>query len=134
MNDVVHHLTRFFAVILLLSMAGLGTAVAQDKGAAAKSAAPKKGEPVTKVLFDNDKARAYETTFKPGDVSPNRARVTRAVRYLNAGKFQRVYPDGKTEDRAFKAGDVVWITPDTYAVKNVGKTKVTVYVVEVKSK
>jgi hypothetical protein len=136
MNPVAHHLTRFLAVILLLTVGGLGTAVAQDKGkgAAAKTPAVKKGEPVVKVLFDNDKARAYEATFKPGDVSPNRARITRAVRYLNTGKFQRVYPDGKTEDRGFKAGDVVWITPDTYAVKNVGKTKVTVYVVEVKSK
>jgi quercetin dioxygenase-like cupin family protein len=131
MGSISRQLTQIFAVFLLLSFAGLGSALAQDKGGMASA---KKGEPVTKVLVDNDKVRVYESTFKPGDVSPNRARVARVVRYLNSGTLQRVYPDGKTEDRKFKAGDVVWIEPATYAVKNVGKTNVTVYGVETKAK
>jgi hypothetical protein len=133
MSYISRQLTQIVAVIVLLSFTGLSGALAQDKGGMAKGAG-KKGEPVTKVLVDNDKVRVYETTFQPGDVSPSRARVARVVRYLSAGTLQRVYPDGKTEDRKVKVGDTVWITPDTYAVKNVGKTKVTVYGVELKSK
>lgn len=131
MNVISRQLTRFVAVLLLLSFSGFGSALAADKMA---KAAAKKGEPVTKVLVDNDKVRAYESTFKPGDVSPNRARVARVVRYMSSGTLQRIYPDGKTEDRKVKSGDVVWLEPGTYAVKNVGKTKVTVYGVEPKSK
>lgn len=112
--------------------------MAQDKAKdakaapAAKAAAPKKGAPVVKNLIDNDKVHVYTTTFKPGDVSPSRARVQRVIHYMTAGTLQRIYPDGKTMDRKFKAGDVVWIEPETYAVKNVGKTTVHLYGMEVK--
>ena len=130
MNHFVNCLTRLSALMLFIAIAGLGSAAAQDKGAATA----KKGEPVVKVLIDNDKVRAYSTTFKPGDTSPSRARVQRVIHYMNAGTLRRTYPDGKTEDRKFKAGDVVWIEPATYAVKNVGKSTVQLYGVEVKSK
>jgi hypothetical protein len=119
---------------VILTGAAADPAIAQDKGAATKAVAAKKGEPVSKTLIDNDKVRVYTSTFKPGDVSPNRARVQRVVHYMNAGTLQRTYPDGKTEDRKFKAGDVVWIEASTYSVKNVGKTPVTLYGMEVKSK
>lgn len=130
MNHFVNCLTRLSALMLFIAIAGLGSAAAQDKGAATA----KKGEPVVKVLIDNDKVRAYSTTFKPGDTSPSRARVQRVIHYMNAGTLRRTYPDGKTEDRKIKAGDVVWIEPATYAVKNVGKSTVQLYGVEVKSK
>lgn len=130
MNHFVNCLTRLSALMLFIAIAGLGSAAAQDKGAATA----KKGEPVVKVLIDNDKVRAYSTTFKPGDTSPSRARVQRVIHYMNAGTLRRTYPDGKTEDRKFKAGDVVWVEPATYAVKNVGKSTVQLYGVEVKSK
>lgn len=130
MNHFVNCLTRLSALMLFIAIAGLGSAAAQDKGAATA----KKGEPVVKVLIDNDKVRAYSTTFKPGDTSPSRARVQRVIHYMNAGTLRRTYPDGKTEDRKIKAGDMVWIEPATYAVKNVGKSTVQLYGVEVKSK
>lgn len=130
MNHFVNCLTRLSALMLFIAIAGLGSAAAQDKGAATA----KKGEAVVKVLIDNDKVRAYSTTFKPGDTSPSRARVQRVIHYMNAGTLRRIYPDGKTEDRKFKAGDVVWVEPATYAVKNVGKSTVQLYGVEVKSK
>lgn len=134
MNYFANYLSRMLALLLFFAVAGMGSAVAQDKSPAAKASASKKGEPVVKVLIDNDKVRAYSTTFKPGDTSPSRARVQRVIHYMNAGTLQRIYPDGKTEDRKFKAGDVVWVEPATYGVKNTGKTTVQLYGVEVKSK
>lgn len=123
----LHHLALASVLGIALALGGASTSIAQDKAAMTK-----KGEPATKVVLDNDKVRAYETTFMPGDVSPNRPRVARVIHYLSAGTLQRIYPDGKTQDRKVKAGDTVWLTPDTYAVKNTGKTKVMLYGVEVK--
>ena len=128
---------RFFVpgvALAVLSMGGLISAIAQDKAAAptavapkaemAKAAAPKKGEPITKELIKNDKLTVTETTFQPGDVSPNRARVDRVVHYHTSGTLQRIYPDGTIEERVFKAGDTVWLEGKTYAVKNNTKSAI----------
>ena len=130
--------------LIVLSLAGLSNATAQDKAAApkaeapkaemAKAAAPKKGEPITKELINNDKVTVTETTFQPGDVSPNRARVDRVVHYFTSGTLQRIYPDGKTEDRVFKAGDSIWLEGKTYAVKNNTKSVIRLMQVIPKSK
>ena len=127
-------LMRLIAIVMLLSIGGLGNAFAQDKASGPKVEAPKKGEPAIKSLVDNDKVKAYEATFKPGDVSSNRERKSRIVRYFTSGKLQRIYPDGKTEDRVFKAGDTIWIEGATYAVKNTTKSTVKLMVVEQKAK
>ena len=134
MNNFAKYMARFLGIMVLLTMTGMGNAVAQDKGAAPKADAPKKGEPVNKVLVDNEQVKAYEATFKPGDVSPSRERKSRIVHYFTSGTLQRTNPDGKTENRVFKAGDTIWIETGTFAVKNTGKTTVRLLVVEPKSK
>lgn len=130
--------------LIVLSLAGLNIATAQDKAGApkaeapkvemAKAAAPKKGEPTNKELINNDKVRVYESTFQPGDVSQSRARLDRVTHYLTSGTLQRTYPDGKTEDRVFKAGDTIWTEGKTYAVKNNTNSVVRLLIVIPKSK
>ena len=130
--------------LIVLSLVVLSNATAQDKAAATKAEAPKveiakaaawkKGEPTNKELINNDKVRVYESTFQPGDVSPNRARVDRVVHYFTSGTLQRTYPDGKIEDRVFKAGDTIWSEAKTYAVKNNTKSVVRLLIVIPKSK
>ena len=130
--------------LIVLSLVGLSNATAQDKAAAPKAEAPKveiakaatptTGKATNKELIDNDKVRVYESTFQPGDVSQNRARPDRVVHYLTSGTLQRTYPDGKTEDRVFKAGDTVWSEGKTYAVKNNTKSVIRLLIVIPKSK
>ena len=130
--------------LIVLSLVGMSNATAQDKAAApkaeaskvemAKAAAPKKGEPTNKELIDNDKVRVYESTFQPGDVSQNRARLDRVTHYLTSGTLQRTYPDGKTEDRVFKAGETIWSEAKTYAVKNNSNSVVRLLIVIPKTK
>ena len=102
------------------------SAVAQDKA----------GKPSVKitVLLENDKVKAYESTYPPG--AENTAVATsalRIVRALNGGTLQRSYADGRKEDVAWKPGEVKQIAPGpAYTTKNIGKTPLHLYVVQLK--
>jgi hypothetical protein len=122
---------RYFAAAVMsaaaLALAGL--AFAQDKKAE-KGAS----KATMKVLLDNEKARAWETTIAPGaenNAVPSTA--TRVLRVLSGGTLERTYADGKKEKIEYKAGEVRMLNPSpAYSVKNIGKTEVKLYVVQVK--
>ena len=104
--------------------------MAQDKAGAAKA---EKGKATTIVLLDNDKVRATEVHYKPGDVSEGGARGFRVVRALKGGTLQRTYADGKVETSEWKTGEVRAQGPDpAYVPKNVGKTDFVIYSVSFK--
>ena len=67
------------------------------------------------------------------EVRRNVARPYRVVRALKGGTIERNYPDGKKQKVEWKAGEVKQLGPDTpYVPKNVGKTVVVLYGVEIK--
>jgi len=109
-------------------------AMAQDKAKDAKAAKAEKGKAVQKVLHEDDKVRVTETTFKPGDVGPNVVRGFRVARLLKGGTLLRTWADGKTENRELKTGQVIVTGPDkqAYFHKNIGKTDVVFYTVNIK--
>lgn len=110
--------------------------MAQEKAKDAKAAPAakaEKGKSTTKVLFENDKVRVLEVTYKPGDASPNVARPARVIRTLKGGTLESTYADGKKEKRETKAGEVIFRDASTpYTPKNVGKSDVVLFVVYVK--
>jgi hypothetical protein len=87
-----------------------------------------------KVLTDNEKVRAYEVTFAPGaENTAVPSKDTRVVRALSGGTLERTYTDGKKEKVVYKTGDVRVNNPSpAYTVKNIGKTEIRLYVVQVK--
>ena len=101
---------------------------------AAPAAKAEKGKPVIKVLHEDDRVRVTETTTKPGDMGASLARGKRVVRYLQGGTQERIYPDGKKEKVERKTGEVFVAGPDTqaYAIKNIGKTTMVTYTVNIK--
>jgi mannose-6-phosphate isomerase-like protein (cupin superfamily) len=119
------------AVLSAFVFSGLAidTAIAQEKKA--DKGAPKAA---LKVVQENDKVRAYEVTFAPG--AQNTAvpsKDTRVVRALSSGTLERTYTDGKKEKVEYKTGDVRINNPSpAYTVRNIGKTEVKLYVVQVK--
>ena len=124
-------LTRLSAGLLAAAFILAGPAMAQDKAKAAKAEA---GKASITVLAENDKARAFEIRFKPGDenvsVPSSNFRVARA---LQAGTQQRNYPDGKTEKIEWKTGEVKIVAPGgAYTTKNIGKSDLVLYVVVLK--
>lgn len=107
--------------------------MAQDKAKDMKAAKAEKGKYKLKELFENDKVRVLEATFKPGDAAPNVARPFRIIRALKGGTLQRTYADGKTDKLVWKTGEVkVLEASPPYTPKNVGKSDVVLYVVAMK--
>ena len=56
--------------------------------------------------------------------------------FIQGGKLERHYPDGKTVPVTLKTGDTLYLDkPEDeapYAIKNVGKTAVKIYLVTIK--
>ncbi|MBI3917887.1 MAG: hypothetical protein HY322_12870 [Betaproteobacteria bacterium] len=122
-------------------VAGLAVqpAAAQDKAKETKKEVKKdakaaKGKAAIKELFQNDKVRVVEATFKPGDEAPNAARPFRVIRPLKGGTLTRIFADGKTEKVVFKTGEVKVLEADKvpYIPKNEGKSDIVLYLVFLK--
>jgi len=126
-------LLRLFVTLVgpavMLAGAAAIPAVAQDKKA--EKAAP---QVQIKVLSENDKVRVFEATYEPGAENPSPpSSTTRVVRALTAGSLERRYADGKKEKVDWKPGMVQVLPPSgAYTTKNVGNTKLQLYVVAVK--
>jgi len=107
-------------------------ATAQEKMAKKmeKATALKKG--TIKPIVDNEKVKAWEVTYKPGEGSEMSERAPRLVHALSGGTMRRTMPDGKTKDVVWKAGDTRWLAQENFANKNAGKTVVRLLVVQPK--
>ena len=106
-----------------------GSAVAQDKAKAPQA--------VQKKLIENDKVVVIETRYAPGAENSGVPRDARVVRALTTGTLVRTYPDGKTEKVEWKAGEAKFFPAlagavPQYTTKNVGKTKLVLYLVVLK--
>ena len=126
---------RFFMGLLVPAfiLAGVtaNPAMAQDKAKAAKA---EKGKSTRTVLAENNKAVVFEVRQKPGDENTTIANsATRVVRALKGGTILRTYADGKTEKHEWKTGEVqIRGAEGAYATKNVGKSEIVLYVVQIK--
>ena len=100
-------------------------AMAQDKAKA------QNGKSTVKVLFNDDRVRVVEVTYKPGDESRSRIRPFRVVRPLISGTLQRIYVDGKIEILPIKAGEMKFYEADKkpFSTRNVGTADLVFYVV-----
>lgn len=116
----------FVAAFFLAAVAGI-PAIAQDQAKAKASA-----EPTVKVLAENDRVRVQESTYKPGEGQSIRERPLAVIRVLKGGTMLQTFPDGKTETMRFKDGQTRIREPATYGNKNIGKTTVRFFIVQIK--
>jgi len=108
--------------VLFLSL----PAAAQDKKAPIRA---------QKVLLDNDRMRATEGVFKPGQANPMEPRGHRITRVLKGSTtIERTHSSGKTEKIEWKEGGVYYSPADNASSRNVGKGEVTIYTVTMKEK
>jgi hypothetical protein len=127
------HLIRLFVSLLvpafILAGVAASPAMAQDKAKAAHKATN-----TVKVLHEDDRVRVVENTTKPGEMSANVVRGLRVNRWLSGGTLERTYADGRKETYERKTGQVMVAGPDKEAffVKNVGKTTIVNYSVQIK--
>ena len=120
---------RLLFVLALLS-AGTLTAQAADK----VYPGPQEGAPnIYHQIFDNDKIRVSEITFKPGDKAAMHTHpYSHAVYVIEPGTLTLSYPDGTSKEVSAKAGDVLWMGPETHEAVNTGTTVLRATVTEIK--
>jgi len=119
--------TRSAAAILASSLfAGVATAQQEAKG-------EKTNVPSITVFVQNDRVKVYEGRFKPGDKSAGMAKRPARVEFaIMDGQMRNYYPDGRTEEVMWKAGEVIWSEPAQYQQENIGKTEFRIRVVQLK--
>jgi hypothetical protein len=126
MRNLAAVLAGLLVPAFLIAGLSVNSAIAQDKAPAPASK--------MKVLLENDKVKVYEVTYAPGAENKGIAASTmRIVRGLKSGTLERSFADGKKETAEWKSGDVKQLNPGpAYNTKNVGKTEVQLYVVQLK--
>jgi hypothetical protein len=128
---------RSFATAVLTAAAlalAAGGALAQDKGKMEKKADASKMTMSRKDITENDKVKVYEVTYKVGAENKSIASTSmRVVRAIRGGRLERTFADGKTETVDYRPGQVRVNQPGPgYTTKNVGKSVLVLYVVQVK--
>jgi len=91
-------------------------------------------EIAAKILLENERVRVREVRSEPGvKPGPHTHPYAHVGVILDAGTLQFNDPDGKSEKRTFKSGDVGWRDAKvTHEVVNVGKSPMRIIEVEIK--
>ncbi|HJY84360.1 MAG TPA: hypothetical protein VKK81_25170 [Candidatus Binatia bacterium] len=114
-----------FLVAVLVCLA-VSTAKAQD---------PVQVDPKhNKVEFENAQVRVLRFTSGPHEKSPMHEHPANIVVFLTDAHVKFTYPDGKTEERHAKAGQVVWNAPVKHESENLGDKPVEGIQIELKAK
>ena len=88
-----------------------------------------------KILLDNERMRATEGVFKPGEANPMEPRGHRVTRVLKGSTtVEHTHSNGKTEKIEWKEGGVYYSPADNASAKNIGKGEVTIYTVTMKDR
>lgn len=116
--------TEVKSVVLELRKAGAAAPAGADPVVA--------GPTVYKKVFENERVRVLEVTFKKGAKIGAHAHPDHAVYVLEAGKL-RIEPDkGAAKDFDFAVGNGVFLPAQVHSASNAGKTEVKAVVFELK--
>jgi quercetin dioxygenase-like cupin family protein len=85
-----------------------------------------------KLLFENNRTRVMEVTFKAGEKIAKHSHPDHMVYVVEGGKLKISKPDGTSGDNDLKQGQVVWIPAETHWAENTGATTVRLLVTELK--
>lgn len=85
-----------------------------------------------KLLFENEKVRVMEVTFKPGDKIKPHSHPEHFVVVTQPGKLKISKPDGSVNEMELSKEQVVWIPSETHWSENTGKSTVELIVTEMK--
>lgn len=121
------------ACLLAFGPAGCGAVSKADKSMTATPRDPAKTDPDKyHVVFENEDVRVLEYKDKPGDKTNQHSHPDSVLTAISAFKRKLHFPDGRTVEREFKAGEVAWIPAQTHIGENIGETETHVILTEVK--
>ena len=85
-----------------------------------------------KLVFENERVRVMEVTFKPGEKIAPHSHPDHYVYVLSAGKI-KISKDGNVSNEAeLKVGDVMFIPAEKHWAENTGTTEIRLLVNELK--
>jgi quercetin dioxygenase-like cupin family protein len=87
-----------------------------------------------KVEFENDQVRVLRIKVGPKEKSIMHQHPNAVAIFMTDVNGKFTFPDGKSEDIARKAGDVLWTPAITHLPENVGEQPFEVILVELKQK
>ncbi len=86
-----------------------------------------------KLLFENEKVRVMEVTFKPGQkIAEHSHPHEHFVTVLKPGTLTIHHADGTAAVNELHTDQVVWLPAETHWAQNTGKTEVKLLVSEMK--
>ena len=115
---------RSLALCFTLVVASTSSMLAQDPATV--------GPKIYKCVFQNERTRVCEVTFKPGDrISPH-SHPDHFAYVISGGKLRLTAAGKDPVEADFKPGMVAWIPAETHSAVNIGNTDVRLLVVELK--
>ncbi len=85
-----------------------------------------------KVLLDNERVRVLEYQISVGKKDEMHSHPAYVVYAITPGKFNFTFPDGKTMVREGKAGEVMFLEPETHSTENIGGAEAKGLIIELK--
>ncbi|GBD91162.1 cupin domain protein [bacterium BMS3Abin04] len=111
-------------LVLIIVIFSAGSAFGQD--------AAKVDSNHYKVVFENNEMRVLHISYGPGEKSVMHSHPEGLAIFITDGVGKFTFPDGKTQTTTFKAGQVVWLPPQTHLPQNTGTKRFELYQVEMK--
>jgi len=87
-----------------------------------------------KVVFETDQVRVLRVTAGPGEKSVMHEQPEAVVVFLTDVLVKVTFPDGTTQERAAKAGQVVWNPAEKLLPENIGNRPLEAILIELKVK
>ncbi|HZW94981.1 MAG TPA: cupin domain-containing protein [Candidatus Eremiobacteraceae bacterium] len=86
------------------------------------------------VISENDQVRILKVHYGPGEKSVMHSHPNTVAISLTDAKGVFTFPDGKTQDFTFKAGDAVYAPAGTHLPQNTGDAGMDIILVELKGR
>jgi quercetin dioxygenase-like cupin family protein len=87
-----------------------------------------------RTILENERIRVLDYTDKPGDRTTRHHHPDFVLYALNAFKRRLTFGNGRSVERVFVKGDVIWMEDQVHIGENIGETDTHVLIIEIKSK
>lgn len=84
------------------------------------------------VILENEQVRVFDYTDQPGDKTQLHHHKKFVLYALSSFKRKLTFEDGKSVEREFKGGEVIWNDEQSHIGENIGQTMTHVLIVELK--
>ena len=85
-----------------------------------------------KVILENEQVRVFDYSDEPGDKTKMHHHRRFVLYALCPFKRKLTFDNGKSVEKEFKGGEVLWNDEQSHIGENIGKTKTHVLIVELK--